>query len=63
MGVGKVETFIPKMGRAYTNERNYDFGAKQHRNVLMLSPFIRHRLVMEQYVIAHALQMHGAYGA
>ena len=62
-GEEQVRTFVPKMGRAYASGRNYDCGAGQHRDVSMLSPFIRHRLVLEQDVIAAAVQMHGTEGA
>jgi deoxyribodipyrimidine photo-lyase len=62
-GDAQLQQFIPKMGRAYTNGRNYDRGAGQHRDVSMLSPYIRHRLVLEQDVIAKALSAHGPEGA
>jgi deoxyribodipyrimidine photo-lyase len=38
-GENNLEKFIPKMGGIYSNGRNYDFGAGQHRDVSMLSPF------------------------
>ena len=59
----QLQRFIPKMGRAYTNGRNYDRGAGHHRDVSMLSPYIRHRLVLEQDAIAAALSAHGPEGA
>ena len=62
-GEEQMKRFIPKMGRAYTDRRNFDRGAGQHRDVSMLSPFIRHRLVLEQEAIAQALQAHGPDGA
>lgn len=62
-GEEQAKRFVPKMGRAYTNGRNYDLGAGAHRDVSMLSPFIRHRLVLEEDVVAQAIQMHGAEGA
>jgi deoxyribodipyrimidine photo-lyase len=62
-GENNLEKFIPKMGGIYSNRRNYDFGAGQHRDVSMLSPFIRHRLVLEQDTIARALDTHGLEGA
>ena len=58
-GEEQLKRFIPKMGRAYTDARNYDRGAGRHRDVSLLSPFIRHRLVLEQDVITQALQTHG----
>ncbi|MEL6121111.1 MAG: FAD-binding domain-containing protein [Pseudomonadota bacterium] len=62
-GEAQLQRFIPKMGRAYTNGRNYDRGAGQHRDVSMLSPYIRHRLVREEDAIAAALSAHGPEGA
>ncbi|WP_234423705.1 FAD-binding domain-containing protein [Tateyamaria sp. Alg231-49] len=61
-GEEQMSRFVPKMGRAYTNGRNYDRGAGQHRDVSMLSPYIRHRLVLEQDAIRLALQSHGSEG-
>lgn len=58
-----AEKFIPKMGSVYSNRRNYDRGSGQHRDVSMLSPFIRHRLVLEQDIIARAVAAHGLEGA
>jgi hypothetical protein len=58
-GLAQLETFIPKVGRAYANGRNYDLGAAQHTHVSTLSPYIRHRLITEPEVVTAALQAHG----
>ena len=62
-GEAQLQRFVPKMGRGYTNGRNYDQGAGQHRDVSMLSPYIRHRLVRKEDAIAAALSAHGPEGA
>lgn len=59
----QLQRFIPKMGRAYTNGRNHDRGMGRHRDVSMLSPYIRHRLLLEQDVIAAALSAQGPESA
>ncbi|MEL7256831.1 MAG: FAD-binding domain-containing protein [Pseudomonadota bacterium] len=58
-----MQSFVPRMGRHYTNWRNYDRGPNQHRDVSMLSPYIRRRLITEKEVIAAALQEHGPKNA
>ncbi len=59
-GEAALEVFAPKMGKRYSNGRNFDRGMGQHRDVSMLSPYLRRRLVLEQDVVATAVQMHGA---
>lgn len=59
-GLRAMEAFIPAMGRRYANGRNYDHGPGNHKAVSRLSPYIRHRLVTEQEVVAAALSAHGA---
>lgn len=51
--------FAPRMGRHYANGRNFDRGPGAHRNVSMLSPYLRRRLVTERDVVAAALAGHG----
>ena len=62
-GEAKLQAFAPRMGKRYTNGRNYDSGAGQHRDVSMLSPYLRRRLVLEQDAVATAIYEHGAEGA
>ncbi len=54
-----LQTFTPRMGRHYANGRNTDRGAGAHRDVSMLSPYIRRRLVLERDAVAAALAAHG----
>ena len=58
-----LRAFAPRMGKCYTNGRNHDRGAGQHRDVSMLSPYLRRRLVLEQDAVATAVLEHGADGA
>jgi deoxyribodipyrimidine photo-lyase len=51
------------MGRAYAEGRNHDPGPGKPRHVSALSPYIRHRLITEQEVVAAAIAAHGAEAA
>ena len=62
-GEEALKVFAPKMGKRYTNGRNFDRGMGKHRDVSMLSPYLRRRLVLEQDVVATAVKTHGAEGA
>ena len=41
-----LRTFVQSMGGRYKNGRNFDRGVGQHRDVSMLSPYLRLRLVL-----------------
>ncbi len=58
-GLDRIETFVERMGRRYASRRNYDLGADNHRHVSQLSPWVRHRLVLETELVAAALREHG----
>ena len=51
------------MGRHYAQGRNTDPGPGLRRDVSMLSPHLRHRLITEKEIVAAALAAHGAQGA
>ena len=55
-----LRTFVPSMGGRYKNGRNFDRGVGQHRDVSMLSPYLRLRLVLEQDIVRTAVQEHCA---
>ncbi|MFN6254139.1 MAG: FAD-binding domain-containing protein [Acetobacteraceae bacterium] len=59
-GLARLAAFTPLMGRAYAEGRNHDSGPGKPRNVSALSPYIRHRLIAEQEVVATAIAAHGA---
>lgn len=54
----QLERFAPSAGRAYQNQRNYDFGPESHKRVSQLSPYLRHRIISETEVIAAVLGQH-----
>ncbi len=54
----QLSLIIPKLGRRYTNNRNFDRGAGNHTIVTMLSPWIRHRLLLEEEVVFATLRAH-----
>ena len=54
----QLAVITPKLGRYYANERNFDRGAGHHEGVTMLSPWIRHRLLLEEELASAALRAH-----
>ncbi len=62
-GMARLTEFTPRMGRAYANGRNYDYGPDRHKDVSGLSPYLRRRLVLEQEAVAPAISAHGMEGA
>ena len=59
----RLEDFTPRAGIAYAKRRNFDLGAKEHANVSALSPWIRHRVILEEDVVRRALKMHNVSSA
>ncbi|CAH0212427.1 FAD-binding domain-containing protein [Roseomonas sp. CECT 9278] len=59
----RLAAFAPRMGRAYAAGRNHDPGPAARRDVSLLSPHIRHRLLTEQEVVAAALSHHAPQAA
>ncbi|MCA3418674.1 MAG: deoxyribodipyrimidine photolyase [Roseomonas sp.] len=59
-GLARLAAFTPLMGRAYADGRNHDPGPGKPSHVSALSPYIRHRLITEQEVVAAAIAAHGA---
>ncbi len=55
-GLAALDDFIPRAGKAYSSERNYDLGPDKHYNVSCLSPYTRLRLVAESEIVAKVLQ-------
>ena len=62
-GFERLASFIPRAGRAYAKTRNFDFGPENRSNVSMLSPYIRHRLITEEEVLAAVLDEYGREAA
>lgn len=57
-GLKRLETFLPRAGNDYASRRNYDMGAERRHNVSCLSPWLRHRLILEEEVIDAVLGIH-----
>lgn len=57
-GLERLLAFAPKAGTAYAKLRNYDLGPGAHDHVSNLSPWIRHRLVLEEEVVSAVLERH-----
>ena len=55
-GLRRVEEFASRAGARYTTSRSFDFGPGRRANVSALSPYIRHRLVLEQELLEAVLQ-------
>jgi deoxyribodipyrimidine photo-lyase len=54
-----LDRFLPNAGRHYAEHRNFDRGVDCRDNVSVLSPYVRHRIISEQAVVAAVLDVHG----
>ncbi|MFJ7289410.1 FAD-binding domain-containing protein [Curtobacterium sp. NPDC098951] len=61
-GLDALHEFVPRAGADYRRDRNHDLGPAR-TNVSGLSPYIRHRLVTEQEVVAAVLDRHSLHAA
>jgi hypothetical protein len=61
--LARLDEFLPRAGRAYACGRNHDLGPDDRDNVSVLSPWVRHRLITEQEIVAAVLQEHSASAA
>jgi len=62
-GLKRLAEFLPRAGRAYANNRNYDDGTPaeaMRRNVSQLSPWLHAGLVKESEVLDAVLRQHSA---
>ncbi len=57
-GLRRLQAFVPRAGRDYARLRNFDRGPGRHSDVSTLSPWIRHRMVLEEEVVRAVLQRH-----
>lgn len=62
-GLVRLEAFASRTGAHYAAERNYDYGPHKRSSVSALSPWIRHRLITEEEVLARTLARHGPSSA
>lgn len=54
----RLAAFVPAAGRLYAGGRNTDTGPDNPSAVSKLSPYLRHRLITEQEVVAQVLARH-----
>jgi deoxyribodipyrimidine photo-lyase len=62
-GLERLSRFVPRAGADYARRRNHDLGPGAHQHVSTLSPWIRHRLVLEAEVISAVLGRHSLSAA
>ena len=53
-----LAAFLPKAGKSYTRNRNFDLGAGQHKHVSQLSAYIKRRIITEEDVLRKVLSAH-----
>ena len=61
-GLSQLSAFLPYAGNDYARLRNVDYGPRENTQVSNLSPWIRHRLINEQEVVAATVSVHGTRG-
>lgn len=57
-GLVRLEQFDQRAGAHYASQRNFDLGPSHRSTVSSLSPWIRHRLIIEEEVLVHTLARH-----
>ena len=57
-GLARLNDFVPRAGRIYADGRNADHGPDARSNVSVLSPYVRHRLITEEEIVAAVLARH-----
>lgn len=62
-GLRQLDEFAPRAGARYARSRNFDFGPDRRSNVSALSPYVRHRLVLEQELLETILSQNSANAA
>ena len=62
-GLARIDAFASSAGTAYTRSRNFDFGPDRRGNVSVLSPYVRHRLILEEELLETVLDRHSLSAA
>ena len=57
-GLARLTKFAPLAGQQYRAKRNEDRGPNQHQMVSGLSPYLRHRLLLDQEVLEAVIAHH-----
>ena len=58
-GLARLQGLTKTLGRQYASTRNTDFGPEHAQGASLLSPWLRHRLILEAEVVQHAERHHG----
>ncbi len=61
--LSRLSQFVPHAGSAYALGRNTDPGPESRGAVSKLSPYVRHRLISEQEIVAAVLSQHSLQSA
>ena len=59
-GLAGLQEFSAEAALRYQKQRNLDLGPDRRDNVSMLSPYLRHRLILEREVLSSVLARHSA---
>lgn len=62
-GLERLEKFASRAGAHYAAQRNFDLGPADRSSVSGLSPWIKHRLITEEEVLAQTFACHGLSGS
>ncbi len=62
-GLGRLASFVAQSLSHYSKARNFDFGPQRRSNVSLLSPYVRHRLILEQEILEVTLRHHSLHDA
>jgi deoxyribodipyrimidine photo-lyase len=56
--LARLQKFVGRAGRSYAKFRNFDLGPDHHAHVSRLSPYVRHRLLLEREILRMVLEHH-----
>ncbi len=59
----RLAAFVPRAGRIYAAQRNFDRGPAERGNVSVLSPYVRHRVLSESELLVAVLARHSPAAA
>lgn len=59
----RLADFVPRAGRDYAANRNFDRGSSERDNVSTLAPYLRFRLITEEEVVSRVLERFSLSGA
>ncbi|SLN43436.1 Deoxyribodipyrimidine photo-lyase [Roseivivax jejudonensis] len=62
-GLDRLAQFVPRAGKDYQTNRNFDLGSGAHDHVSQLSPYFRTRLVTEEEALRAVLEEHSRSAA